>query len=165
MEATRRHFLETAALTAISVSFLPQLFAQRNSKPVTRSFDPDSLSIFQGVSAKTFEPWVGSSFTVSLDNRRLGSLVLEAVDVPEEEEKVRWGAGARVTPLGPTGTRKAVESPAIANFYLRFAGSGKSLPQVTYLLTHDWLGAFPLFLVPCGPGRKRTYTATFTLLQ
>jgi len=165
MKATRRHFLETAALSAISVSLLPKLFAQRNSKSPTRSFDPDSLSIFQDVSAKTFEPWIGSRFAVTLDNRRLGSLVLVAVDEPEKEERARWGTGASVTPLNPNGSRKAVEGPATTNFYLRFAGTGKSLPQETYLLTHDWLGTFPLFLVPCGPGSKPTYTATFTLLQ
>jgi hypothetical protein len=36
------------------------------------------------------------------------------------------------------------------NFVLVFSGQGLSLPQDTYMLVHEALGTFPLFLVPGG---------------
>jgi hypothetical protein len=56
--------------------------------------------------------------------------------------------------------------PAITSFSLRFRKTGVALPQGTYTMDHDWLGTFPLFLVPAGKsGSQSTYTATFSVLD
>ena len=59
---------------------------------------------------------------------------------------------------------KPVLGRALEGFWLRFQGSGGALPQDTYLMQDSVLGAFPLFLVPEGPGRSThtTYLAFFT---
>jgi hypothetical protein len=43
--------------------------------------------------------------------------------------------------------------PASENFVLVFRGRRLSLPQDTYMLDHEALGTFPLFLVPGGSNR------------
>ncbi len=165
MKSTRRQFL-VAAPIAISAASFRTLLAQRNPNPQGRSFDPDSLSILKDASAQTFEPWIGSSFRISLDSRQLGSLVL--VSVVETGTKTpnsndRWDSSA--PPLNRIVTQQGAAAPSMVTFSLHFQGSGKILPQDTYILSHDWLGTFPLFLVPSGPGGKTAYTATFTLLN
>ena len=58
------------------------------------------------------------------------------------------------------------KTPIATSFSLLFRRSGAALPQDTYMLDHDWLGTFPLFLVPSGDiTNSSTCTATFTLLS
>ena len=49
----------------------------------------------------------------------------------------------------PLGAAPGVE-PGSENFVLIFRGTTAPLPQDTYLLEHNALGTFPLFLVPGG---------------
>ena len=165
MKSTRRRFLAGAPWLSRELHW-PDSMAQQSPKIRGVSFDPDSLSILKDASAQTFEPWIGSSFRISLDSRQLGSLVLVSVDetgtkTPNSND--RWDSSA--PPLNRIVTQQGAAAPSMVTFSLHFQGSGKILPQDTYILSHDWLGTFPLFLVPSGPGGKTAYTATFTLLN
>ena len=163
MNSTRRLFLQGAALSVIAAN-LPSAFAQEQLKGRNISFDPESLTLLNGVSSQTFEPWIGSSFSVSLNNKSSGSLVLLSVNNLKPE--------ARDVAPGPNGLvpRHPVPKPsfeeAVVSFSLKFRRIGEPLPQNTYILSHDWLGTFPLFLVPSGlPGPRSTCTAVFSLLN
>jgi hypothetical protein len=165
MKSTRRRFLAGAAL-AISGASFARLMAQQSPKIRGGLFDPDSLSILEGASAQTFERWIGSSFRISLNGRPVGSLVLVSVDEPGTDTSTfNDRSRASVRPLNRIVAAQESEAPSTTTFSLHFQASGKALPQDTYLLSHDWLGTFPLFLVPSAPGGKAGYTATFTLLN
>jgi hypothetical protein len=99
---------------------------------------------------------------MSLDNKSLGSLVLLSVN--------EISTDAKETPEDTTAMSRvglvhgSSHQSGITSFSLRFQGTGTALPQNTYILTHDWLGNFPLFLVPLPrKGLGSTYTAIFTL--
>jgi hypothetical protein len=129
----------------------------------SEAFDPENLTIFAGVSSQTFEQWIGSSFRVSLGKQSQGSLLLTAVNVikpanPQAHEN---------TKLQPEGGSilGSLKQPSVTSFSLHFQRSGTPLQQNTYLLDHNWLGTFPLFLVPSGlSARSSTCTAVFSLL-
>jgi hypothetical protein len=164
MSSTRRLFLQKAALSMIAANLSQFAFAQKllNSRP--KDFDPENLAIFNGVSARTFEPWIGSRFRVSLNNKSLGSLVLLSVDDNEIAAKEISGS-TNFAPAAGTFHRSSNES-ATNSFSLCFQRTGAPLQQDTYMLAHDWLGTFPLFLVPSGlSGPISTCTAVFTLLN
>jgi hypothetical protein len=168
MGSTRRLFLQRAALSAFAVSFPLGTFAQKLLNGPTGDFEPETLAIFNGVSRQTFEPWIRSRFRVSLNNKPRGSLLLLSVDDLDSET----GAETKEDPYSANFVRKvgpvfgsSKESP-IASFSLHFQRIGNALPQDTYMLSHDWLGTFPLFIVPSGlSGAQSTCTAIFTLLK
>jgi hypothetical protein len=170
MKPTRRLFLQSAALSALATGLPLSAFARELLNTGTKGFDPEVLAIFDGVSAQTFEPWIGSKFGVSLNNLHQGSLVLQSVKEAEAEAgaNAELAAGPylestfrRVSPL--PGTSNA---PPMTSFSLQFQRTGSPLRQETYMLSHDWLGTFPLLLVPSGlAGTPSTCTATFTLLK
>ena len=80
MNSTRRPFLQKAALSIVAANFPFSAFCQKLLKSQTKDFDPETLVIFHGVSRQTFEPWIGSRFSVSQNNKSQGSLVLMSVD-------------------------------------------------------------------------------------
>jgi hypothetical protein len=163
MLRSRRLFLTNAALSLLAVKLPYSAFAQNHINDQDYGFDPESLALFDGVSRQTFEPWIGSRFRLSLNNKSLGSLVLLSVS--------EISANAREAPDDSPAMPRArlahgsSDQSATTSFSLRFQGTGAALPQNTYMLVHDWLGSFPLFLVPSGrKGTGCTYTAVFTLL-
>src|SRR5271166_248318 len=96
MNSTRRLFLQKAALSIVAVNFPLATFCQKLLNSRTKGFDPETLVIFNGVSRQTFEPWIGSRFRVSLNNKPLGSLVLLSVD----------DAGPETNPVASTETKE-----------------------------------------------------------
>lgn len=160
MNPTRRYFLQGASLAALTSTLPPIAFGQQHPKSQSEVMDDESLSIFDGISPETFEQWIGSSFRLSLKGKQVDTVVLIAVTKIASPET----ASSPRTPQ-IVGTKAAVR-PSTSSFSLRFRGTQNALSQDTYMLTHDWLGTFPLFLVPSGPGAKQsTYTATFNLLS
>jgi hypothetical protein len=164
MNPTRRLFLRSAAFSAVAARFPLSAFTQELLHDSDKRFDPEILSIFDGVSRQTFEPWIGSLFRVSLNNKPRGSLLLLAVDeiVAATSDEPDDATVVRSVNPHPISSNR---SP-IRGFSLRFRRVGNPLPQDSYMLSHDWLGDFPLFVVPSGlPGAPSTCTATFTLLN
>jgi hypothetical protein len=92
------------------------------------------------VTKETFDPHVGTHFSLQLDNR--ATLELELFEI---------------APLAihPGGKRIA--------FALRFRSRERGhVPQRTYQLEHAALGSFALFLVPMGPDASgMVYEAVF----
>lgn len=68
----RRFFLRNAALSLLAVKLPLIAFAQNHLNGQGSDFDPESLAIFDGISHQTFEPWIGSRFRLSLNNKSLG---------------------------------------------------------------------------------------------
>jgi hypothetical protein len=153
MQSTRRQFFRQAATVGFCTLLpFPGVAQSHNfaAPPESKSEVPDPLA---GVTAETFEAWIGSQFRATLNHQPVGTLTLLSV--------------SRFEPR--TGTFPAVKvltSPAITSFTLRFSKAGAPLAQETYTLEHDWLGTFPLLLVPSGARTApATCTAVFTLLQ
>lgn len=156
MSPTRRLFLQNATLATIAANLPFRAFAQ-NQVISEKGVEPESLTPFDGVSRQTFEPWVGARFLVSLNQKSMGSLVLLSVDDLDP--------GTKTTPDSagmPIKGGSVTRASTITGFSLQFKRTGTPLRQDTYLLSHDWLGTFPLFLVPSGLfGVESTCTAVF----
>lgn len=164
MRPTRRRFLHDAAFSAIAASFAPAAIAQGRFNGEGEAFSDENLAALEGVSMETFEPWIGSRFRVSLDRKPKGNLVLHAVEDMSAKAKDAPALPAADPLTGPAP--KTGEAPAVSTFALHFRSTGTQLPQETYLLSHEWLGSFPLLLVPCRPNAPRpTCTAIFSLLK
>jgi len=163
MKPTRRLFLHNAAVTAVAAGFLPAAFASERLAGREKAFSQKDLAAPGGISMRTFEPWIGSSFQVALDRKPMGKLVLLSVEdmSPGSTDSASGAApGGRSAP----GLRTPLV-PQTTSFALHFKGSGAPLPQDTYQVSHDWLGEFSLFLVPSGLSRRpSTCTAVFTLI-
>lgn len=152
MKSTRRLFLKETGLFAAATVLPVGAFSQEVRNAQNTTFDAENLSNLDGVSAETFARWIGSRMRVSLNGQARGSLVLIAVE-------------SKDSPAMVSSARSAV-SPKVTSFLLTFRRTGTPLPQETYLLDHDWLGRFPLLLVPSGlPGPTSTCSAVFTLLD
>jgi len=163
MLLSRRFFLRNAALSLLAVKLPFNGFAQNRLNGQDNGFDPESFALFDGISHQTFEPWIGSRFRLSLNNKSLGWLVLLSVNEINPNPKEAPDDTTAISGVGPV--QGSSPQAAITSFSLRFRGTGAALPQNTYMLAHDWLGSFPLFLVPSGrKGTGPTYTAVFTLL-
>ena len=162
MNPTRRSFLHQAALAALTTLLPPVTFAQKRFENQTEVMNDESLSIFDGVSPETFKQWIGSAFRMSRNGKQIGTVVLVSVKGIPSPEALSSARASRMVGTIPASSG----GPSVASFSLRFKGRGNALPQDTYTLTHSWLGAFPLFLVPSGSGASpATYTATFNLLN
>jgi hypothetical protein len=162
MTPTRRFFLKGSLTAALASKLFPIAFAQQLFESQVRASDTENSPAFDGVSRQDFERWIGSSFRLSLNNKQLGSMVLVAV-----KEIDNAGVVDNITASHMVGrVPRYLSGPSIDCFSLRFRKTGNALPQGTYTLDHDWLGTFPLFLVPSGAhGGRSTYTATFTILM
>jgi hypothetical protein len=162
MNPTRRSFLKRVAIATIAARFSSLVFAQQQLENRSVVADADSPSVFDGVSPQTFERWIGGNFRLSLRNRQLGSAVLVSVKNINAPAALDDSTASRMVGRVP---RRSV-GPAITSFSLRFRKVGVSLPQDTYTIDHDWLGTFPLLLVPAGTsGGQPTYMATFSVLD
>jgi len=164
MNSARRLFLQNAALSVAAASLAPSVFAQKLLSSQPQMFSQENLTALDGISMQTFEPWIGSTFRVSLNNKSKGSLVLVSVNDMTTETKDAGSSSIAAVPVGPV--RRSLSEPAMTSFALHFRGSGAALSQDTYMLSHDWLGTLPLLLVPSGlSGSRPTCTAVFSLLS
>jgi hypothetical protein len=162
MSQTRRLFLHNAAFSAVAAGLFPTAFAQELLNRRSETFSREDLAVLDGVSMQTFEPWIGSRFLVSLKKKPLGSLILLSVDKIDPPADDSAGSTNGAHQSGPVPR----PGPAVTSFAIRFRRPGKPLPQDTYTLSHDWLGKFPLLLVPSGlTGPNSTCTAVFSLLE
>ena len=164
MNSTRRLFLQKAALSIVAANCPLSAFCQKLLNSQTKGFEPETLVIFNGVSRQPFEPWIGSRFSVSQNNKSQGSLVLMSVDEIDTTGKEASDSTNTVRRVG--AVPRPSKASAITSFSLRFQRPGTPLPQDTYMLAHDWLGTFPLFLVPSVlAGPTSTCTDVFTMLN
>jgi len=160
MTITRRHFLETASITALAGAILPGALAQRGRPLNEDTFSPDGMAIFYGVSPQTFKSLIGEDFAASLGGKPLGSLTLIKVNAAAPANQPEPATGARLVGRVPKPSQQATTS-----FTLRFQGTGAGLEQETYTLNHPALGSFPLFIVPASREvNPPTYTAVFNQL-
>jgi hypothetical protein len=151
MQPTRRHFVRLAAGIAFCAHFPLRGIAQNRSSGVDRAEETEDP--LAGVTAETFSAWIGSQFRATLNRQPAGTLKLLAVTTLDPKP-------------GTILAAKAVTSPAMTSFALRFSKAGAPLTQEAYTLEHDWLGTFQLLLVPSGAhSNPATCTAVFTLLQ
>jgi hypothetical protein len=89
---------------------------------------------------EAFAAGIGSRFTTSIDDSPV-EFVLDAV-------------------------REGVESGQHVRFSLEFTATGDPLPQRTYTLENEALGAHDIFLVPIGREGERTrYEAVFNVAK
>lgn len=163
MKSTRRLFLKETGLFAAATVLPVGAFSQEVRNAENTTFDAENLSNLDGVTAETFERWTGSRFRVSLDGRAMGSLVLATVDKKDASATPAQRSSRPGEWVGPS----AGSNPGLplVSFTLVFQRSGAPLPQETYLLSHDWLGRFPLLLVPSGkPGPASKSFAVFAAL-
>lgn len=152
MKNDRRNFLKIASLSAVATSFLPRGFALTAQRAVAASAD---ATVLLGLSAASFKPWIGSRF--GLVDYSNAHLVLTSVN-----EQLH-SAPVATTPRA--GQPAASKQPMYTlGFSLRFQINGLSHPlkQDTYLLSHNGLGRFPLFLVPSGKSALSTCSAQFS---
>jgi len=151
MQPTRRQFVRLAAGFVFCAQFPFRGIAQNHSSGVDRATETEDP--LAGVTAETFSAWIGSQFRATLNRQPAGTLTLLAVTTIEPKP-------------GTISAAKAVTSPAMTSFALRFSKTGAPVTQETYTLEHDWLGTFPLLLVPSGTHTTpATCTAVFSLLQ
>ena len=97
--------------------------------------------MLESFTLETFTPHLNEPFWIVLDDGKVETRLVRAH---------AWGDGARASDRDP--------------FSLEFVGPGRFvLPQQTYRVEHEALGAFEIFLVPLGPeGAGRRYEAVFT---
>ena len=160
MSLSRRQFVYVASLSVVTTAAGPSLFAAPAASKTITDAGAEALGSF---SLRDFEGLIGDRFSISLNGRSLGQLVLIAATAtasPTATSPVKSSQISHVA--GPVAT--PVPSRPLIGFWLRFQGSGGALPQDTYLMEDSVLGAFPLFLVPEGPGGSKhtTYLAFFT---
>ncbi len=145
MDLSRRDFLQRSGLMALLTGSLSKITplaagqsARSNNEFAIRS-EADFLP-FERLSRytrSTFAAHLNSTFRLQ---REVGFVLLKL-------EQVRDAAPFGVAPAAGAGE----------NFVLVFSGYRLSLPQDTYMLAHEGLGTFPLFLVPGavnGPGQE-----------
>jgi uncharacterized protein DUF6916 len=151
MSLSRRQFVYAASLSVVAASASPSLFAQGGAQTAPETVTDEGAATLATLSLQDFEGLIGARFSISLSGRSLGTVTLIA-------------ATAAVPPHVAGQVAKPVPGQALEGFSLRFQGVDATLPQDTYLMEESSLGAFPLFLVPAGPGGsgRPTYLAVFT---
>ena len=169
---SRRIFLHQGVLAAVACAASP-VFALGSQRSVGGSEDTGALSkhpstggsnnwqdhaaALQGMSREQFAGVVGTNFKVILTNDAQPVwITLQAVeDLPET---VPVNSASFAVPI-----RQSAVAPGTSGFLLRFGGS-TPVAQGTYLLEHDSLGRFALFVVPAGNG-EQVYTAVVNRLN
>jgi len=169
LAVSRRRFLQHGALAAAACAASPlSAFALQhpigdslpNELPALRPASvgawQDHAAALEGITRNMFSSAVGTAFkALPASDAQPVWLTLHAVeDLP------------RLTPANPASlavpNRMAALAPATNGFILRF-GSSTPLSQESYLLQHDGLGSFALFLVPEAGGQ--TFAATVNRLD
>jgi hypothetical protein len=152
MKNNRRTFLKIASLSA-ATTIVPKGFSLTAHHPPAAIADGTSLI---GLSAASFRPWIGSRF--GFVDYTGAYLILLAVD---ESVKPDALPGA---PKLVGRTRLRTDPNFTISFALRFQtiGMATQMKQTSYLLTHNGLGRFPLFLVPAVGRAAQICTAQFS---
>jgi hypothetical protein len=154
MNPTRRKFIQQAAGVAFCAQIAFPGLAQSHNSGETRRLQSQASDPLAEVNAATFEAWIGSPFQVTLNRKPMGKLTLVSVTTLEPPTASALSA------------RAAAASPAVSSFALKFSKTGAPLTQASYTLEHEWLGTFPLLLVPSGlRSAPATCTAVFSLLN
>jgi hypothetical protein len=158
MSLSRRQFVYVTSLSVVATSAASALFAQDRAKAASEAFTDEGVATLATLSLQDFEGLIGARFSISLSGRSLGKVTLvAATKYPDKSAQMPRAAGQFA---------ESVPGRPVEGFSLRFQGAGGTLPQDTYLMEESSLGAFPLFIVPEGPGRpnRPTYVAIFTRL-
>jgi len=172
LAVSRRIFLHHGILAAVACAASP-VFALGSQRSVGGSEDTGALSrqpsiggsnnwqdhaaALQGMSREQFAGVVGTNFKVTLPgNAQPVWITLQAVeDLPA------------IVPVNPASfavpMKQSSVAPSTSGFLLKFGGS-TPVAQGTYLLEHDSLGQFALFVVPAGNG-EQVYTAVVNRLD
>ncbi len=152
MNNDRRTFLKIASFSA-ATTFVPKGFALTAPHAPTATADGTTLI---GLSAASFRPWIGSRF--GFVDYSGAHLILLAVDEQAQPE------AAPAAPKLVGRTRLHTEPIFTISFALRFqiVGMADQMKQNSYLLAHNGLGRFPLFLVPAAGRSAKTCTAQFS---
>jgi hypothetical protein len=158
MSVSRRKFLLQGGLAGICMALPAELAAQRravgqgdDNRPNLGHIKPHGASQVPMVRS-SFLPNVGSTFAVQEGTVNKGWLTLLAVeDMPQAPQMN--SASMAVAPKSVTHQQQCDA------FALHFRiSANQSLKQGTYVLNHDMLGAFPLFVV-AGSRESQTCTA------
>lgn len=146
MSISRRGFLQSAFASAVAVGIFSQsavsVFGQKSDLKDSRGYfqipaQAAGERLFHFTQA-TFEPYLKSEFTVTVGPYKVVKLTLVEV----EDQRPRKGA-------------QRAEGEC---FSLLFRADGKlSDLQQTYVLQHDALGKFSLFLVDAGEKKGETH--------
>jgi hypothetical protein len=157
MSLSRRQFVYVASLSVVATSASPSLLAQSEAQAARETFTDEGTETLATLSLGDFEGLIGARFSISLSGRSLGQLTLVAATAadPVKPSNTPHVAGQFAEPA---------PGRAIEGFSLRFQGAGAMLPQDTYLMEENSLGAFPLFIVPASPAGSHhpIYIAIFT---
>lgn len=139
MQFTRREFVQAACASAMMIAGggLTKAFGQKETGelfPVPPEAYADPLF---SMTAKRFEPFIGNSFTVRLDEGRSVRVVLTEVNSLERSQNTIRGYYGDC-------------------FSLIFEGPKKNaFDQGTYEMQIDGLADFSALLVPTGQGRRQ----------
>ena len=155
MSISRRGFLQSACISAFAVGMLSgsavSVFGQKGEpKDAKGYFKVPSEAFGERVfhfTQATFEPYLQSEFIVTVGPYKVVTLTLVKV----EDQR----------------SRKAAQGAEGECFSLLFKADGKlSDLQQTYVLQHEALGKFSLFLVDAGEKEKEThYLAVINHMQ
>jgi hypothetical protein len=111
-----------------------------------------------GINRDSFRAAIGSAFKVSDTSGKVSPFWLRLLSVED------FDAAPAVDPASMAVAPRAAVSQAIhtTTFSLRFSGGPvETLQQETFVIEHDQLGEFSLFIVPAGP---QQYTAIINRL-
>jgi len=147
VQLSRRRAIQLASMSALATA-AGSAFAAQASKV----FSDQNLALYDNMSAAVFQPWVDTEFVLSGPTGASDKLLLKSV-----RDLATLAPAASGTTEQVKGTLPA---PHVTGFMLSFQGTGKALPQSTYILTNIGLGSFSAFLVPAGSGQPK-YTAVF----
>lgn len=148
MSVSRRGFLQSACISAVAVGLFSgsasSVFAQKSELKDSKGYFQIPPQVFGErlfhFTQATFEPYLESDFRVSVGPYKVVNLTL--VKVEDQRPRLRKGMA-----------RTEGEC-----FTLLFKASGKlSELQQTYVLEHEALGKFSLFLVDAGKKEREVY--------
>ena len=155
MSISRRGFLQSACISAVAAGLFSHsavfVLAQKSELKDSKGYfqiPPQALGerVFHFTQA-TFKPYLQSEFIVTVGPYKVVKLTL--IEVEDERP------------------RKGVQQPEGECFSLLFKADGKlSDLQQTYVLQHEALGKFSLFLVDAGEKEKQVhYVAVINHMQ
>lgn len=152
MKNDRRNFLKIASLSAAATTVFPHAFALTAPRAPAAGTD---ATVLIGLSAASFKPWIGSRF--GLVDYSSAHLVLTNVD-----EQAHSAAIAAPPVIGHPAHSREINYTVSFSLRFQIIGMARQLRQDTYLLSHNGLGRFPLFLVPSGDSASSTCSAQFS---
>ena len=167
MSISRRGFLQSAVVSAIAAGLFSQsaitAFGQKSEIKDSKGYFQLPQQVFGDrffhLSRTSFEPYLQSDFRVTVGPYKVVNLTL--VKVEDQRPLIRKG-------LSKTEGDKVMSRTEGENFTLLFKASDKlSDLQQTYVLEHEALGKFSLFLVDASSKNKTDvyYLATINRTQ